>query len=241
MCSGYLAIGTRNAEYYRYLGVNPERIFIVPYAVNNDFFISQTEEHVRQRESERTKLNIPQDHTVVLYASKLSQSKHPQHLLIAHHLLKQRRVKVSLVFVGSGSEEAGLHEYVAQHDVKDVHFLGFQNQSELPKFFALADVFALPAKNEAWGLVINEAMCAGLPIVTTYEVGCVPDLVHHGENGFLHDTGDVGALTEHLETLCNHPDLRKQMGEQSRKIIEQWDYQEDIKQFLIAMRTICDE
>ena len=76
----------------------------------------------------------------------------------------------------------------------NVHFHGFANQSVLPQIYGAADVFVLPSENEPWGLAVNEAMCAGLPIVASAEVGCVADLVRAGVNGQTFAAGDVEGL-----------------------------------------------
>ena len=108
----------------------------------------------------------------------------------------------------------------------NVHFAGFVNQAALPRVYAACDVFVLPSENETWGLAINEAMCAGLPIVASSEIGCVPDLVHDGCNGRTFSAGDVGGLTEALQPLLTDPELRRRMGESSRNIIARWSYAE---------------
>ena len=84
----------------------------------------------------------------------------------------------------------------------------------------------LPSENETWGLAVNEAMCAGLPIVASSEIGCVPDLVHDGCNGRTFAAGDVGGLTDALRPLLTDPELRRRMGEASRDIIARWSYAE---------------
>ena len=82
-----------------------------------------------------------------------------------------------------------------------MHFHGFANQSVLPQIYGAADVFVLPSENEPWGLAVNEAMCAGLPIVASAEVGCVADLVRAGVNGQTFAAGDVEGLANALHPV----------------------------------------
>src|SRR5439155_18234313 len=97
----------------------------------------------------------------------------------------------TVVMAGSGEIEAELRGFCAEHELNNVTFTGFVNQSELPALYAAADVFVLPSgADEHWGLAVNEAMCAGLPVVVSREVGCVPDLVRDGVNGFTPCVGD---------------------------------------------------
>lgn len=205
------------------------------------FFIKNVASYRSRIATERAQLGIPEDAVTILMVAKLTQYKNPDHLLAAYQRLKQQNLHVTLIFVGSGSEEEVLREAVRETELDQVHFMGFQNQSQLPRFYAIADVFAFPAEKEAWGLVINEAMCAGLPIITTEEVGAAPDLVHHGENGFQFSTGDVDALTNHLRTLVTDHDLRRRMGQASLDIIQKWSYEEDVEQLLVAMDTIYQD
>jgi glycosyltransferase involved in cell wall biosynthesis len=84
----------------------------------------------------------------------------------------------------------------------------------------------LPSADEPWGLAINEAMCAGIPIIASSEIGCVPDLVREGDNGRIFPAGNVVALTEALLPLLADAELRERMGQASRDIIARWNYEE---------------
>ena len=128
------------------------------------------------------------------------------------------------VIIGSGDEEKNLLDFTVQNSLKNVVFLGFKNQTELPKFFAIADIFILPSVNEPWGLVINEAMCASLPIITTKEVGAVKDLVINGFNGITYDAGNINQLSHSIKYLVQNNLARKEMGLNSKKTIELWSY-----------------
>jgi glycosyltransferase involved in cell wall biosynthesis len=146
-------------------------------------------------------------------------------LLIAYDRLRAGGSDSCLIIVGSGELEDELRQYIAGHRVPDVHFLGFRNQSELPEYYRLADVFVLPSENEPWGLIINEVMAAGLPVVAAEEIGAVADLVRHGDNGLTYPAGDVDALAGHLATLAANQSLRVQMARRSRQIVGDWDFE----------------
>ena len=91
------------------------------------------------------------------------------------------------------------------HSDYGIHFVGFKNQTELPQYYAISDIFVLPSGlGETWGLVVNEAMCFSLPIIVSDLVGCGPDLVKHGENGYIFKTGNIEELAEYLQELINH-------------------------------------
>jgi glycosyltransferase involved in cell wall biosynthesis len=241
VCDMCLPVGTLNEEFYRFHGVDRHRMFTVPFAVDNEYFTRLTQQY--DKKALREEMGIPQDQPIILFASKLLRSKRPLDLLLAFHRLQQEKVNAALVFVGSGEQEPQLKHYAREHDLSAVHFLGFKNQSDLPKYYSLADVFVLPAENESWGLVLNEVMCAGLPIVAAREIGAVPDLLHHGENGFTYEAGDIDQLTSYLRQLLEAPEERILMGRHSRTIIEQWTYERGVLgvvQALAALRPACD-
>jgi glycosyltransferase involved in cell wall biosynthesis len=222
--SACVAVGELSRQYYDYVGVSPERIFPFPNVVDNDYFIRRAEEVRSQRDMLRASHGIALDMPVLLYASKLTARKHPLDLLIAYREIRDQGRRASLAFVGSGPEEHALEDFVAAHNVPNVHFLGFKNQSELPGLYAMSDVFVLPSENEPWGLIVNEVMCAGLAVVTTGEIGAAADLVRDDFNGFTYKVGDVPALERILCTLVSDPDLRARMGKNSLDLIRNWNF-----------------
>jgi glycosyltransferase involved in cell wall biosynthesis len=163
---------------------------------------------------------------IILYAAKFQRRKRPDDLIRAAHRLEQMGVSCHLVLVGSGEMEQELRSLADGLKLRTVHFAGFVNQNLLPKIYGASDVFVLPSEDEPWGLAVNEAMCAGLPVVVSREIGCVPDLVQDGGNGRLFDCGDVDALAAALAGLAQSPELRKKMGDVSREIISRWSYEQ---------------
>jgi glycosyltransferase involved in cell wall biosynthesis len=223
LCAACLPIGKRNREFYQAHGVSDDRLFQVPYTVDNEYFARQTAAY--DRAEARRELGLAKDKPVILFASKLLPRKRPMDLLLAFQRASKISTQAALVFVGSGEEEQSLKDYVRNNNLSDVHFFGFRNQSELPKFYSVADVFVLPTENEPWGLILNEVMCAGLPVIVSSEVGAAADLVRHGENGLLFEAGNVEQLAGCLRQLVIDRETRNRMGEESRSIISNWDYE----------------
>lgn len=232
-----LAIGSRNRAYYRSLGVPECRIFDVPYTVDNDRFVAAARLSVEERRQLREKFGLPSEQPVVLYASKFTRRKHPDDVVAAVAQLRERGIRVSLLLVGSGELEGALRQQVAQLGLADVAFAGFVNQAELPRVYAASDVFVLPSENEPWGLIVNEAMCAGLPVVVADEVGCVADLVEEGANGALCTAGNVDSLENALARVLADEDRRMAMGEASLRKIKGWSYDACRRGLLQALRS----
>jgi glycosyltransferase involved in cell wall biosynthesis len=235
--AGFLAIGTNNANFYKSYGVPEGRIFWTPYAVDNAFFIEQAQRLAGQKHSLREKEHIPPDLPVILFCGKFIEKKRPFDLLRAFAHLDGYH-KASLVFVGDGPLRAEMTRFVAEHRLSHVYFLYFRNQNELPACYAMADVLILPSTFEPWGLVLNEAMCFGLPVIASDQVGAAADLVQQGVNGFTYPVGDVEALANCLRRVLADEGARQEMGRQSRAVISRLGIEEDVKGMVGCLNRI---
>jgi glycosyltransferase involved in cell wall biosynthesis len=238
--AGAMAVGTANADYYRKMGVPSDRIFLTPYAVDNDRFIRATTAGRANRNMTRTALGMDQDLPAILFAAKFTKRKRPDDLLAAFARLRAEGVAGQLVFVGTGEMEAALKERVAVDSIPNVVFTGFVNQDALPDVYAASDVFVLPSVDEPWGLAVNEAMCAGLPVVVSAEVGCVEDLVKDGVTGTTFSGGNISELSAALRILLTNAEIRAAQGRASLELIKHWSYQEcafGIRQAIMKTRS----
>ena len=128
-----------------------------------------------------------------------------------------------LVFVGDGDLRKPLIDYVKSKRIANVHFPGFQNRSQITKYYAMADLLVLPSIRETWGMVVNEAMCFSLPVILSSAVGAVEDMMIEGVNGFSFTSGDDDGLFSALDKFINlELEDQKLMGAQSFAIIENW-------------------
>lgn len=235
---GFLAIGTRNRGYYQSLGVPPDRIVTMPYAVDNVRFMASSSLTLEERARVREKYGIAPTVPLILFASKLIPRKHPNTVVSAVAALRQRGVECALLVVGAGELEQELRSTAAALGTGVVNFSGFVNQTELPRVYGAADVFVLPAASEPWGLVVNEVMCAGLPVILSDSMGCAPDLVREGVNGYLVPSGDANALVKALEPLLADEGLRRTMGQKSREIIQGWGFAQCLSALREALARI---
>lgn len=219
---GFLAIGSLNRAYYAALGGAPDRIFFAPFCVDNAAFALGDDQRQLQRQRYRAANGLPDASVVVLYASKFSKRKRPGDLISAFARISQQFPEAWLVIAGSGEEESALRARVAEFGLERVRFVGFQNQSALPALYAASDIFVLPSDEEPWGLVINEVMAAGLPVIVSDEVGAAPDLVSGAGTGIVYPIGDVEALSKALASLLQSEKLRLDMGAKGRELIRDW-------------------
>jgi len=238
--SAFLAIGTRNAAFYRSYRIPSERIFWTPYAVDNEFFIKGAQQLSAQKALLREKEGIPPNLPVILFCGKLSKQKCPADLLKAFAILS-RFVKASLVFVGDGPLRLRLRHLAEKGGLSNVFFLGFRNQSQMPSCYAMADVLVLPSAFEPWGLVVNEAMCCGLAVIASDRVGAAVDLVKEGDNGFTYPAGDGEALADRLQKVLGDAAESRRMGQRSLEIIRPWGIREEVAGLIQALRSVVPE
>ncbi len=224
--SAVLPIGTRNAEYWDFYLGHRFPSFLMPYAVDNRRFASDTSAETEQL---RESFGLETGRSVILFASKLQERKHCDDLLQAYLLLigtLPLGERPHLLIVGDGEQMPLLRRSVEEAGAHLVRFTGFRNQTELPGIFALSTVFVLPSVHEPWGLIVNEAMAAGLPVIVSDAVGCAVDLVQDGANGFSFPARDIPSLTTALRAVLV-PGVAERMGECSRERIAQWGFAED--------------
>jgi len=162
-----LAIGPDNRRHYEEHGVPHHKLIDAPYSIDQAFFRRLADEARPHRAELRETLGLPRDRHVVLFGGVLRDIKGVDVLLrsLAH------LPDVHVALAGSGPEELSLRKLAATVAKERVHFLGFLNQRELAAAYAIADLFCLPSRQEAWGLVVNEAIAAGTPVVVSEACG----------------------------------------------------------------------
>ncbi len=229
--AGVLSSGTLNTEYYAYYGVPPERIFHAPFTVDNAFFQRREEQARMSAQAIRKELGITENDVVAVFAAKLLAFKGCDDLIRAFSRCTHKNGH--LIIVGDGPAK---DDYVALANSLApgrVHFLGFFNQQRMPTAYALGDVFVLPSHYEPWGLVINEAMCLGLPIIASDQCGAVPDLVLP-DNGWVFPAKNVDALAGVLDAAFGDRDGLTRKAAHSRKRIAAWDIPQTAEGFVRA-------
>lgn len=219
---GYLAASSGCREYMISMGAAPERVVLFPQVADNHFFQSENARLHPQREALKHARGI-ETKRVILFVGQLIPRKGVWELMEAFEWVSARDADVSLVMVGDGVLRPDLEaRRAASPQVDRIFIASFTSQQELPTYYALADVFVLPSLYDTFGVVVNEAMASGLPIVTTHNVGAVADLVADGVNGRVVAPGDANALAQALLALVQDNALRDAMGIKSSERIGQW-------------------
>lgn len=238
---GFLIVGTRNRDYYRSFGVPDEKLFWAPHGVDNHWFSLDEPTRARSRARRREQLGVSENTVVFASSAKLLPGKRPCDLVDAVADLRRRGVDAHALFIGDGAERAAVEGRAARAGIRGATTItGFVNQRELPEWYAAADTLVLPSSSETWGLVVNEAMAAGLPVVVSDAVGCAVDLVEEGANGFTYPPGDVRALTDRLAAIASLPaEQRRALGDRSREIVERFSIDVTVAATETAVSVVC--
>lgn len=220
--SAALVGGSSHVDYALALGVPNNRIFTGYDVVDNDHF-ARGADAARRNPSARAQFGLPAQY--FLASCRFEAKKNISGLLEAYaRYRKIAQERWHLVLLGDGRLAPHVRADIARLELHDfVHLPGFRQYGELPTFYGLASAFVHASTTEQWGLVVNEAMAAGLPVIVSERCGCAPDLVEDGRNGFTFDPYDTDALAALLLKLSSMTeDERRQMGMASREIISRW-------------------
>jgi glycosyltransferase involved in cell wall biosynthesis len=217
-CSAFVVPGQSSFHYVKNYGVRDEKIFTAPNAVDTELF-SQKAADVRQdEEMRRQSLRLPP--RFFLFVGRLVREKGVFDLLEAYgKLTAELRAAVGLVLAGEGTVRPELLRRASLIKPGQIRFSGFVQREQLASYYALADVFVFPTHTDPWGLVVNEAMACGLPVIASDAAGCTADLVEDNWNGRVVRRGDAAQLASAMEELGRDPALRKRMGNHSQERI----------------------
>ena len=211
------AAGERTVEYLMRMGFPRERIWTGYDVVDNEIFANGAVAARCQADSLRDRLGLPNRY--FLFVGRFASEKNLVRLLEAYAMYRQAVGKRAwgLVLVGGGPLEVELR--ARARELRDVVFSGFQQVDAVPAYYGLASCLVLPSISETWGLVVNEAMAAGLPVLVSDRCGCVPELVQHGVNGYACDPLDTENMARLLGVMSSEIADAGRMGEASRQIV----------------------
>lgn len=239
MCRAFIVPGRSSFEYLQDFGIADRRIFTAPNAVDIALFSTSVDDARRNEIQVRAQCSLPPRY--FLYVGRLVKAKGVFELLEAYTQLDTKvRKKVGLVFVGDGADRAELTKRASRIEPGTIQFTGFVHREGLSNFYALADALIFPTHSDTWGLVVNEAMSCGAPVIVTSVAGCVADLVEDGWNGFVIPPRDPANLAGAMSRLASDSELRTEMGSRSRRRIEAYSPEAWATGLVRAVRSICE-
>ena len=220
-CDAFVVPGKASLQYLKSFGVATEKIFTAPNAVDNGFFSQMSANVCNNSAKWRKDFDLPG--RFFLFVGRIVPEKGVFDLLNAYRRLDpELRREFGLIFVGDGVARPELSRLAADLTPGCVKFPGFVQRENLAAYYALAEALVFPTHAEVWGLVVNEGMACGLPIVCTEVTGCAADLVEEGWNGRVLPPRDIKGLTQALEDLVRCPEATRVMGENSKRRIQHY-------------------
>jgi glycosyltransferase involved in cell wall biosynthesis len=229
--SAGLAGGTPHADYLAQLGLPRDRIFKGYDIVDNDYFAAKTAEARSQKSEVGSRKSLPENY--FLASARFVEKKNLRRLIEAYaryramaekSQIKNRKSKIwALVLLGDGPLRETLNSQLSSLNLHGHVLLpGFKQYDELPAYFGLAGAFVHASTTEQWGLVVNEAMASGLPVLVSSRCGCAADLVQEGVNGFQFDPANVDELAQLLLKISGDDFPLADFGAASLRIIAIW-------------------
>ena len=211
-----LAAGQWSREYFLHYGARPERIFLVPHAIDSGRFRIEAESLEPRRSELRKEKDLDENAIVFMFSGKFIPKKRPMDFICAIERAVLRNSRIEGLMVGDGPLRARCEDLVRERKVP-IRFTGFVNQSQITKAYVVSDALVLPSDGgETWGLVVNEAMACARPCIVSDRVGCGPDLVIPQETGSIFPLGDVEALANSMLELAGNPERMISMGLKAR-------------------------
>jgi glycosyltransferase involved in cell wall biosynthesis len=214
MFDGALYVGRRSREYYEKYSYPAQKLFFSPHCVDTEWFASRATADARK--GFRVKHGIAEDIKVLLFAGKLVPFKRPLDLVDAVGLLRRDKSDLAILVAGSGELKDEMTLRAAGLQVP-IYQLGFCNQTEMPAVYAASDILVLPSDgNETWGLVANEALACGRPIIVSDAVGAGPDLADTRATGRIFPLANIAALSNAISDMLSSPPWPEAVAAKSR-------------------------
>lgn len=207
-----LPVGEWSREYFRHYGASEDRIFTVPHAISESF--STTKSHF----DGQSRWNQADGEIRFLFVGKFIPVKRPLDFIDAIRLAHETEPRIRGLMVGDGPL-LNQCRAAASASGAPVAFAGFMNQAEIVSAYRASAVLVVTSESETWGLVVNEAMTCGRPVIVSDQVGCWPDLVNDFESG-VYKMGDVRSLAEKMVRLASDQERLAQMSSLARKLVQ---------------------
>ncbi len=223
-CDGFFCFGSQAADYLFQFGVSPGQILLRKNAVDNKALLTAYSKALPGRRNEQERLGLRPNNFI--FVGRLAETKNLPLLLTCFAEARKQAVKEQewgLILLGDGMERERLEQVINTLNLADqVRLLPGRPWYRIPDILALSNVLVLPSRSEPWGLVVNEAMACGLPVIVSDRCGCAADLVQDDRNGFVFDPDLPDQLTIHLTQFMDGLAPAKQMGEAAQQFITQY-------------------
>jgi glycosyltransferase involved in cell wall biosynthesis len=234
-----LAAGRWSREYFLHYGARPDRIFLVPHAIDNERFQNETQRLEPRRFELRKAENLDENAAVFMFAGKFISKKRPMDFIGGIERSARINPRLQGLMVGDGPLRARCEDFVRERKIP-IRFAGFLNQSQITRAYVASDALVLPSDGgETWGLVVNEAMACARPCVVSDRVGCGPDLVTQA-TGAVFPLGDQNALANSMVQLAANPERMSSMGLAARSRLRSYSVEAALEGTIQSLAAVLD-
>lgn len=218
---GYFNFGTLSEKYILSLGISAEKMLVKRNCVDNKSLKQIYLAHLPKRIQTQQMRNISPKNFI--FVGRLIDYKNLFHFLETFGLAQTKSSEEwGVIILGDGELKADLQQFVFKNNIQNISFQAGVSWQKVPEYLALSNVLVLPSYSEPWGLVVNEAMACGLPVIVSDKCGCAIDLVKNGENGFTFSPNNKEQLSTYLLKFMNNEVDSQQMGIVSQQIIQDY-------------------
>lgn len=232
----WLSTGKHTTDYLIHYGANKDSIFVYPFTSlsQKDILISPI--HEKLKSDFKSKLNIKQD-KLILSVGQFIDRKGFDILLKASKKLPEN-YGVCIV----GGEATG--EYIKlkeELNLKNVYFIGFKSKEDLKDYYLASDIFVLPTREDIWGLVINEAMSYGLPVITTNKCVAGLELINDNENGFIVPVDNSSALAMRISHVLQDQKVVEEMSRSNLDKMQKYTIENMVRVHMSIINSILSK
>lgn len=222
---GALYVGDSNREYHAHYGVPEERLLPSALPVDRRRLLDAVPDREKARRQVRERHGIPADAFVAILSGKYIPRKRPLDLVQAVGSAARSGLPIWAMLVGEGPERQAIERHCREQGIRNVVLTGLVNQSEMPTYYAAADVLVVTSAQDPHPLAVTEGACFGLPALVSDAIGCIGpnDTARPGANALVYPCGDCERLEKELRWLFDAPDLRERLSAASEKIAESQD------------------
>jgi glycosyltransferase involved in cell wall biosynthesis len=220
------------------MGACQAHLYPFPYSVDNDRFVQVYLRRLGERQLRLARLGLDPSLPVLLFCGKLIRLKRVDLLLDAVSVAGLAQ-HVNILVVGDGELREELQARARGLGLEHVAFLGFLNQSEMPLAYVLGDLLCLLSDvPETWGLVVNEALACGRPVMVSSHCGCVPDLVEDKGTGWIVPPGNVVATSQALRDAVTHAARWPEMGRRGQAVVARHNFEAMAQGLMAALHNL---
>lgn len=228
-------VGNCAAEYLEAFGFDRDSIFIFPYAVDHQWFASESAKARQDAVGLRSCWGLSPDADVVCGVVKFSEREDPLTLVRAVRVLRQKNPKLALLLAGDGPLRKQVEEAAGEELGKSIILAGYRQFDHLPRIYAASDVFVHPAEGP-WEVSVTEALACGIPVIGSDLVGSAREIIEPHGFGYTYRYRDAAELAGRIEQVLSDPIMRDRARQYGLKALEPWSYPATAERFAAATR-----